>query len=235
MPGLCCSNGCLSGLHYVVLLWFALCDCLCMHAFMIHLWSLLCYIYRPLTTHGLSYLCHVTLCSSPPLSTAFPLLCLAGVFPHMFESYLVSLCLGSICFVLCPTLLVSYTWRVGGVAILPSMSHLASGVISSSLSTPGVVGGVVILPQLAMMMILHQVRHGKQDNHATNHVRCAETSRAKQSRRHIEAKHSETIDLSIMCQWSTTPAKQSTEKAPRQCLLGKHNQSCTIANPVPSP
>jgi hypothetical protein len=38
-----------------------------------------------------------------------------------------------------------------------------------------------------MMMILHQIRHGRQDNHATNHVRCAETSRAKQSRRHIEA------------------------------------------------
>jgi hypothetical protein len=36
-------------------------------------------------------------------------------------------------------------------------------------------------------MILHQVRHGRQDNHATNHVRCAETSRSKQSRRHIEA------------------------------------------------
>jgi hypothetical protein len=38
-----------------------------------------------------------------------------------------------------------------------------------------------------MMMILHQVRHGRQDNHATNHVRCAATSRSKQSRRHIEA------------------------------------------------
>jgi hypothetical protein len=38
-----------------------------------------------------------------------------------------------------------------------------------------------------VMMILHQVRHGRQDNHATNHVRCAETSRSKQSRRHIEA------------------------------------------------
>jgi hypothetical protein len=76
---------------------------------------------------------------------------------------------------------------------------------------------------MMMMMILHHMRHGRQDNHATNHVRCAETSRAKQSRKHIKAKHSETINLSIMCQWSTMPAKQSTEKAPRQCLLGKHN------------
>jgi hypothetical protein len=76
---------------------------------------------------------------------------------------------------------------------------------------------------MMMMMILHQVRHGRQDNHATNHVRCAATSRSKQSRWHIEAKHSEAIYLSIMCQWNTTPAKQSTEKAPRQCLLGKHN------------
>jgi hypothetical protein len=25
-----------------------------------------------------------------------------------------------------------------------------------------------------LMMLLHQVRHGRQDNHATNHVRCAE-------------------------------------------------------------
>jgi hypothetical protein len=30
MPGLCCSYGCFSGLHYVMLLWFELCDCLCM-------------------------------------------------------------------------------------------------------------------------------------------------------------------------------------------------------------
>jgi hypothetical protein len=28
-------------------------------------------------------------------------------------------------------------------------------------------------------LILHQVRHGRQENHATNHVRCAEASRAK--------------------------------------------------------
>jgi hypothetical protein len=49
---------------------------------------------------------------------------------------------------------------------------------------------------MMMMMILHQVQHGRQDNHATNHVRCAETSRAKQSRKHIEAKHSKTIYLS---------------------------------------
>jgi hypothetical protein len=30
MPGLCCSYGCFSGLHYVMLLCFELCDCLCM-------------------------------------------------------------------------------------------------------------------------------------------------------------------------------------------------------------
>jgi hypothetical protein len=30
MPGLCCSFGCFSGLHYVMRLWFELCDCLCM-------------------------------------------------------------------------------------------------------------------------------------------------------------------------------------------------------------
>jgi hypothetical protein len=32
MPGLCCSYGCFSGLHYVMLLWFQneLCDCLYM-------------------------------------------------------------------------------------------------------------------------------------------------------------------------------------------------------------
>jgi hypothetical protein len=28
MPGLWCSYGCFSGLHYVMLLWFELCDCL---------------------------------------------------------------------------------------------------------------------------------------------------------------------------------------------------------------
>jgi hypothetical protein len=44
-----------------------------------------------------------------------------------------------------------------------------------------------------LMMILHQVRHGRQDNRATNHVRCAKTSKTEQSRKHIEAKHSETI------------------------------------------
>jgi hypothetical protein len=31
-----------------------------------------------------------------------------------------------------------------------------------------------------MMMILHQMRHGRQDNHATNHVRC--TKRARQGK-----------------------------------------------------
>jgi hypothetical protein len=41
--------------------------------------------------------------------------------------------------------------------------------------------------------ILHQMRHGRQDNHATNHVRCTKTRKAGQSRRHIEAKQSETI------------------------------------------
>jgi hypothetical protein len=30
-----------------------------------------------------------------------------------------------------------------------------------------------------MMMILHHMRHGRQDNHATNHVRFAKTSRGK--------------------------------------------------------
>jgi hypothetical protein len=32
--------------------------------------------------------------------------------------------------------------------------------------------------QPSMMMILPQVRHGRQDNHAINHVRCAETCRS---------------------------------------------------------
>jgi hypothetical protein len=43
-----------------------------------------------------------------------------------------------------------------------------------------------------MMMILHQMRHGRQDNHATNHVRCTKMRKAGKSRRHIEAKQSET-------------------------------------------
>jgi hypothetical protein len=84
-------------------------------------------------------------------------------------------------------------------------------------------------------MIWHRVRHGRQDNHATNHVRSAKTSKAEQSmpNRQIEAKHSETIYLSNMCQWITTPAKQSTRKAPRQCLLGKDNrQARTQRNQV---
>jgi hypothetical protein len=46
-----------------------------------------------------------------------------------------------------------------------------------------------------MMMISHQMRHGRQDNHATNHVRCTKTHKAGQSRRHIEAKQSKTIYL----------------------------------------
>jgi hypothetical protein len=49
---------------------------------------------------------------------------------------------------------------------------------------------------MMMMMTLHQARLGRQDNHATNHVSCARTSRAEQSRMHIEAKHSEIIYLS---------------------------------------
>jgi hypothetical protein len=30
-------------------------------------------------------------------------------------------------------------------------------------------------PPWVMMMILHQMRHGRQDNHATNHARCTKT------------------------------------------------------------
>jgi hypothetical protein len=92
--------------------------------------------------------------------------------------------------------------------------------------TPRAAGRCFSPPNVVKMMILHQVRHGRQDNHATNHVRCAETSRSKQKQkahRSYLAKYSETIYQSIMCQWNTTPSKQSTEKAPRQCLLGKHN------------
>jgi hypothetical protein len=46
-----------------------------------------------------------------------------------------------------------------------------------------------------------------------------EQGKAKQKAYRYLAKHSETIYLSIMCQWNTTPAKQSTEKAPRQSSL----------------
>jgi hypothetical protein len=48
-----------------------------------------------------------------------------------------------------------------------------------------------------MMMILHQMRHGRQDNHVTNHVRCTKTRKAGQSRRHIEAKQSKTALLKL--------------------------------------
>jgi hypothetical protein len=49
---------------------------------------------------------------------------------------------------------------------------------------PGIIT-ITIIAVIMMRMILHyhqehQVRHGRQDNHATNHVRCAETSKAKQ-------------------------------------------------------
>jgi hypothetical protein len=47
--------------------------------------------------------------------------------------------------------------------------------------------------RLAAMMIIHQMRHRMQDNHAAYHVRCAKTSKAGQSRRHMEAKQSETM------------------------------------------
>jgi hypothetical protein len=43
------------------------------------------------------------------------------------------------------------------------------------LCAPGMVGGMVVLSPsvMMMMMILHQLRHGQQDNHATNLVKCA--------------------------------------------------------------
>jgi hypothetical protein len=41
-----------------------------------------------------------------------------------------------------------------------------------------------------IMMILHQRRHGRQDNHATNHVRCTKPRQAGQIRRHIERESS---------------------------------------------
>jgi hypothetical protein len=47
------------------------------------------------------------------------------------------------------------------------------------------------------MMMLHQKRHERQANHATNHARCRKTSKGTPtSRRHIEAKQSKTTQLS---------------------------------------
>jgi hypothetical protein len=63
-----------------------------------------------------------------------------------------------------------------------------------------------------MMMILHQMRHKRQDNHATNHVRCTKTRKAGQSRRHIESKQSETI-TSETCGVQRLPSK-AVEKHP---------------------
>ncbi len=71
---------------------------------------------------------------------------------------------------------------------------------------------MMMLIMMMMMMKLHQMRHGRQDNHATNQVRCTKTRNTGQSRKHSEAKQSETSDLSN--EWSTTPAKQSTGKHP---------------------
>jgi hypothetical protein len=53
------------------------------------------------------------------------------------------------------------------------------------------------------MMTLPQMRQSRQDNHATNQARCTKMRKAGQSRRHIEAKQSETIYLSNV----TMPAK----------------------------
>jgi hypothetical protein len=44
-----------------------------------------------------------------------------------------------------------------------------------------------------MMMTLHQMRHGRQDNHANSHARCVNRSKAKHTkvRKLSEAKQSE--------------------------------------------
>jgi hypothetical protein len=46
---------------------------------------------------------------------------------------------------------------------------------------------------MMMMMIVHQLRHERQDNHATNHARCAKSSEAGLSGRHSKTKQSETM------------------------------------------
>jgi hypothetical protein len=71
------------------------------------------------------------------------------------------------------------------------------------------------------MMMLHQIRHGRQDKHATNHARCTKPRKAGQSGRHIEAKQSETIYLKRVeynaCQakhWKSTPSMLMGEAQP---------------------
>jgi hypothetical protein len=52
---------------------------------------------------------------------AFPLLCLVGVVLHTFQRYMVSLCLASICLLLCPasSVFVHLTWLVAWLSCLP--------------------------------------------------------------------------------------------------------------------
>jgi hypothetical protein len=68
-----------------------------------------------------------------------------------------------------------------------------------------------------MMMILHHMRHGRQDNHATNHVRCTKTQgRAKQKAYRGQTKQNH-IPLKRV-EYNAYPAKQW--KASCQFLFG---------------
>jgi hypothetical protein len=67
-------------------------------------------------------------------------------------------------------------------APLRTFAEMRPQVLKGEFVTGKEIPHIVAKRCIMMMMILHQMRHGRQANHATNHVRCTKTRKAGQSR-----------------------------------------------------
>jgi hypothetical protein len=84
----------------------------------------------------------------------------------------------------------------------------------------------MMMMMMMMMMILHHMRHGRQDNHATNHVRCTKTQgRAKQKAYRGQTKQNHILLKRV--DYNAYPAKQW--KSIMSILMGETQLLCTGA------
>jgi hypothetical protein len=75
--------------------------------------------------------------------------------------------------------------------------------------------------QMMMMMItIHQMRHGRQDNHATEHVRCTKYAQGRAKQKAYRGQTKRNLIPLKRVEYNA----QSIGKASRQCLWGKRNR-----------
>jgi hypothetical protein len=84
---------------------------------------------------------------------------------------------------------------------LQNSEHIISAHIGHALTLEQSKLKISVIQQrmMMMMMMLHQLRHGRQDNHTTNHARCALRRKAKQSVKAMSNHHLECVDTTTFC------------------------------------